>query len=221
MDLGFLSKSSNTHIKVCGLTRKSDVLQATRQGVGAIGLVLYEPSARNLSVEDAVELRNELPETVTAVAVVVDPDDHLLSRIVNEVKPDVIQFHGNEAPQRCREAGLPFFKTIRVQNSQSITEALDQYSEASALLLDTFDPNKVGGTGKTFVWDLVPSISKPLIVAGGLNKDNVGRAIQSLKPAAVDVSTGVESSPGIKNIKSIMDFVAAVRQADEMRLSAF
>lgn len=203
-----------TQIKVCGITRIEDALHAARCGVGAVGLIFYSPSGRNLTGFQAKAIRESLPPDVASVAVVVDPADELLDEIVHEVKPDFIQFHGCESEQRCCEAGLPFFKAFRVRSPEQVAHAVESYPEASGFLLDAYEKDKVGGTGRTFSWDLVPHTEKPIILAGGLHHGNVSRAIHQVRPAAVDVSTGVETSEGIKNHMAIGEFVAAVQAAD-------
>ena len=205
----------STQIKVCGITRLNDALNAVQCGVEAIGFIFYPPSPRNLTCEQARVIREKLPPSVSSIAVVVDPDDNLLTGIVDTVQPDYIQFHGNEPQERCMETGLPFYKAFRVNRDVPIARMTENYSEAKAILLDAYVPDQVGGTGKTFAWDLVPSLSLPVILAGGLHSGNVAEAIRQLQPRAVDVSTGVEDTPGIKNDEAVRDFVEAVRSADE------
>ena len=205
-----------TQIKVCGITRLEDAIYAAQCGVDAIGLIFYSPSPRNVGSEQAKKIRQILPDTVASVAVVVDPDDELLNQIVEEVKPDFIQFHGNESPARCQQSGLPFLKAFRVRSAALIEQAVGDYSSASAVLLDAYVPDKVGGTGKTFSWDLVPQLEMPIILAGGLDSSNIAQAIQTVNPVAVDVSTGVESSPGIKDNHAVREFVMTVNNVCTM-----
>ena len=204
------SSHFQTQIKVCGITRIEDAIYAAQCGVDAIGLIFYSPSPRNVDSEQAKIIRQNLPDTVACVAVVVDPDDELLYQIVEDVKPDFIQFHGNESPARCQQSGLPFLKAFRVRSAAMVEQAVGEYSSASAVLLDAYVPDKVGGTGQTFSWDLVPQLEMPIILAGGLDSTNIAQAIQTVNPVAVDVSTGVESSPGIKDNHAVRKFVMAV-----------
>ncbi len=206
----------STQIKVCGITRIEDALQIAQCDIAAIGMVFYPPSARNLSEEKAKVIRESLPANIASVAVVVDPEDELLDAITYSVKPDFIQFHGDETERRCCEPGIPFIKALRVKNSEQVKQAVDAYPAASGLLLDAYVKNKVGGTGRTFSWDHVPQVDKPIILAGGLHRENIVQAIGQVGPMAVDVSTGVELSPGVKSPSAVREFVAAVRAADEM-----
>ena len=214
LDPNGFENTRTTQIKVCGITRIEDALHAVKSGADALGLIFYPPSGRNVSSIQAKQIRDRLPADVACVAVVVDPDDELLSTIVNDVKPDYIQFHGEEPESRCREHGIPFIKALRVRRPGQVDDAIDAYPEASGLLLDAYDKDKVGGTGKTFSWDFVPQVEKPIILAGGLHRGNIAEAIHKVRPVAVDVSTGVEISIGIKNRQAISEFVAAVRSAD-------
>ena len=205
----------DTRIKICGITRADDALHAANAGAHAIGLIFYEPSSRNLTAESAARIREQLPDTVSSVAVVVNPDDDLLGEIVSIVKPDYIQYHGDESLERCEEGGIPFIKALRVRSTNQIAKAVEQYTSAQGFLLDAYEIDRVGGTGVTFAWDLIPNVDVPIILAGGLNSRNIVEAIHSVRPSAVDVSTGVEVSGGIKDPKAIKKFVAAVRKANE------
>ncbi len=204
----------STQIKVCGITKLSDALHAAECGVDAVGFVFYPPSPRNLTCERARSIREQLPETIASVAVVVDPDDTLLNEVVEIVEPDFIQFHGNESQQRCLESGIPFYKAFRVNNESTVENTARTYPAAKAILLDAYVPDKVGGTGKTFAWNLVPDLNLPIILAGGLHSGNIAEAIHTVKPHAVDVSTGVETSAGLKDNKAVRKFVQAVRNID-------
>ncbi len=206
--------AQSTQIKVCGITRTEDAQYAAQCGVGAIGLVFYPPSGRNISPLQARAIRDSLPSQVATVAVVVNPDDQMLDAIVRQVKPTYIQFHGDEPASRCREPGLPFIKALRVRHSEQILQAVDSYPDACGLLLDAYESERVGGTGKTFSWKFIPRVDIPIILAGGLHSGNVAEAIGKIRPAAVDVSTGVEFSEGVKNPAAVKAFVNAVLTAD-------
>ncbi len=211
------TEQTKIQIKVCGITRAEDAIGVCQSGVDAVGLIFYDPSPRNLTCEQAKEIRQLLSENVSAVAVVVDPTDHMLENIVNKVRPDFVQFHGSESPTRCKDAGLPYIKALRVRASSQMEQAVYDYADASAVLLDTYDPNRVGGTGVTFSWDSVPELKIPLILAGGLHAQNVSDAIRLMQPRAVDVSTGVESNPGKKNVNAVQEFVQTVRNFERSR----
>ena len=208
------SQTRSTQIKVCGITRIDDALQIAQCGIDAIGLVFYTPSGRNLSTGQATVIRQCLPPQIAAIAVVVNPEDELLEAITSSVKPDFIQFHGDESESRCREPGIPFIKAIRVQSAQQVHQTVLSYPSASGFLLDAYVKDKVGGTGKTFSWDDVPPIDRPIILAGGLHRGNIAQAIDKIKPTAVDVSSGVETRPGIKSVDAVREFVAAVHGAN-------
>lgn len=209
------AKKARTQIKVCGITRLEDAVHASQFGAHALGFIFYSPSKRNMSSLAVRSILNNTPDSVASIAVVVDPDDDLLDEIVSTVRPDFIQFHGDEPPARCRISGIPFIKAFRVQNTEQLERAGDEYHDASALLFDAFVPDRVGGTGLTFSWDLLPRLTLPVVLAGGLHSGNVTEAIANVKPDVVDVSTGVESGPGIKNKQAISEFIAAVQSADQ------
>ena len=207
-------RDKSTQIKVCGLTRLEDAVQVAKLGVDALGLIFYPPSSRNLTEDKAKTIRESLPPEIAAVAVVVNPHDELLETITNTIKPDFIQFHGDESERRCLEPGIPFIKAIRVRSAEQVRLAVESYPTASGLLLDAYVKDKVGGTGVTFSWDEVPQIEKPIVLAGGLHSGNVAKAIAEVKPMAVDVSTGVESQAGLKDTSRVQEFIAAVQATD-------
>lgn len=203
-----------TRVKICGMTSAEDARNAAGVGADAVGLIFYAPSSRNLSCEQAAAIREALPESTAAVAVVVDPEDALLEQIVERVRPDYLQFHGSESPGRCVQHGIPYIKAVRVRNAAQIDQAIADHRDAKAFLLDAYDEDHVGGTGKKFAWDLIPEAGVPIILAGGLNHDNVGRAVGQVRPFAVDVSTGVEDRGGRKSRDLMARFMSAVAQAD-------
>ena len=203
-----------TQIKICGITSTHDAGYAVEFGADAIGLVFYAPSSRNLTPSQAKLIRDSLPDSVSSVGVVVDPVDELLEQVIETVGVDFIQFHGSESPERCRQSGIPYIKALRVQSTEQIHQALERYTDAVAFLLDAYETERVGGTGRTFAWDMIPRIAKPVILAGGLSAENVGEAIRQVNPDGVDVSTGVEISGGVKDRNAIHRFVSAVRTMD-------
>ncbi len=214
------SEPQLTKIKVCGITRLTDALSAAEHGADALGFVFYPPSPRNLEIGQARAILDYLPESVSSVAVMADPDDALLAAVVSQVRPDYLQFHGVESPLRCQASGLPYLKGFRVRRKSQIKQEAAAYIGAHAILLDAYAPDKVGGTGETFAWDRVPSLRHKVILAGGLNAGNVDLAMRTIRPYAVDVSSGVESAPGIKDAKAIGEFVKAVRRSDQLLDSA-
>lgn len=202
-----------TRIKICGITRAADALAASHAGADAIGLVFYPPSPRYLSLERAREIRDALPPFVQTVALFVNADGAQVSQVIGRVHPAMLQFHGDEAPEFCAQFGLPFVKACRVKEGMSALEYLRPFSSAAAWLFDSHVP-EYGGVGESFDWSLVPAIDKPVILSGGLSRDNVAEAIRRVRPWGVDVSSGVESAKGIKDAAKIGAFIAEVRNAD-------
>lgn len=203
-----------TRIKVCGITRPGDARAAAEAGADAIGLVFYPKSPRYLSVERAVEIRDALPPFVQTVALFVNPDAAQVAQVIGRVKPAMLQFHGEEAPQFCAEFGVPYVKAARVKQGFDLLEYLRPFAGAAAWLLDAF-VEEYGGVGSRFDWSLVPKrLERPLILSGGLEPGNVAEAIRRVRPWGVDVSTGVESAKGIKDAAKIAAFIAEARNAD-------
>jgi len=203
-----------TRIKICGITRKDDARAAARAGADAIGLVFYPQSPRYLSVERAVEIRDALPPFVQAVALFVNPDAAQVAQVIGRVLPAMLQFHGEETPEFCGQFGVPYIKACRVKPGVDLLEYLRPFSRAAAWLLDSHVP-EYGGVGESFDWSLVPAAAEhPLILSGGLARENVAEAIRSVRPWGVDVSSGVESAKGIKDAAKIAAFIAEVGNAD-------
>lgn len=202
-----------TRVKICGITRQQDADFAADSGADAIGLVFYPPSPRAISVAQAQNVTRGLPPFVSAVALFVDPDEADVSRCLDAVSIDIIQFHGDESPEFCSQFGKPYIKAIRMKPDTNLAQLAEAYSSAKALLLDTYQPGVPGGTGTTFDWSLINQIDKPIILAGGLNTDNVAEAIKQVRPFAVDVSGGVESEKGIKSHDKISAFMREVANA--------
>ena len=204
---------SRTRIKICGITRPEDALTVAQTGADAIGLVFYKKSPRAVTVAQAQAIVSVLPPFVTRVGLFVDATQAELDAVLDNVELDIVQFHGNETLAQCEAAGKEYMKAVRVRKTTDITDALECYPSASALLLDAYHPEKPGGTGETFDWDKIPpDLSKPFVLAGGLTADNVQTAITAVRPYAVDVSGGVEASKGIKCAEKIKQFVEAVNK---------
>jgi len=203
-----------TRVKICGITRPGDGVAAAQAGADAIGLVFYPNSPRFLSTERAVEIRDALPPFVQSVALFVNADAAQVSQVLGRVKPSLLQFHGDETPEFCAQFGAPFVKACRIRPGVDATQYLQPFTRAAAWLLDSFVP-EYGGVGESFDWSLVPrGLARPLILSGGLDAKNVARAIRTVKPWGVDVSSGVESAKGIKDAGKMAAFVAEVRNAD-------
>lgn len=198
-------------IKVCGLTRVADVQAAVAAGVDAIGLVFYPNSSRCVSIEQAAELCQHIPPFVTVVGLFVNASRAQIHRVIEAVPLNLLQFHGDETVEQCEGFGLPYTRAARVRPGVNLLEFASQFTSARALLLDTWTP-AYGGSGESFDWSLVPTTCPlPIILSGGLTPDNVAEAILQVRPAAVDVSSGVESGKGIKDADKIRAFVSAVR----------
>ena len=201
-------------MKICGITRPGDGVDAAKAGADAIGLVFYPKSPRYLSVERAVEIRDALPPFVQTVALFVNPDPAQVAQVLGRVKPGLLQFHGEETPEFCGQFGVPFVKACRIKPGVDALQYLQPFSRAAAWLVDSFVP-EYGGVGESFDWSLVPrGAARPLILSGGLDQRNVATAIRAVHPWGVDVSSGVESAKGIKDAGKMAAFVAEVRNAD-------
>ncbi|MEM1244081.1 MAG: phosphoribosylanthranilate isomerase [Pseudomonadota bacterium] len=207
-----------TRVKFCGMTRQQDALQAVSLGVDAIGLIFYQKSPRYVSIAQAQNIVSKLPAFVNKVGVFVDEDPQTIAKIYTAVGLDIIQFHGKETAEFCENLARPFYKAINVTQALNWDEIAVQFKNANALLVDNQTQTQPGGTGKTFDWQLVPPQSAiPIILAGGLTAANVAMAIQRVKPYAVDLTSGLESSPGIKDYAKMLAFMQAVKTADQIR----
>jgi len=205
---------SNVRSKICGITRIEDALAAAEAGADAIGFVFYAKSPRAVDVRQARAIIAELPPFVTTVGLFVNASRCELNEILEVVPLDLLQFHGDETPADCEGFHRPWIKALRVRPGDDLEAACREYAGARGILLDTFVPGVPGGTGEAFDWSLVPAtLSKPIILAGGLSADNVAQAIRQVRPFAVDVSGGVEQAKGIKDAAKIEAFMQAVRQA--------
>lgn len=202
-------------VKICGVTRVEDGLACAQLGADAIGLVFYAPSPRNVAVERARAIMAALPPFVTTVGLFVDAPASEVQAVLAQLPLDVLQFHGNEAADYCAGFGRPYLKALRVKPGVDLVQYASAYAGAKALLLDAHVEGIAGGTGQAFDWSLIPaSLSLPVILSGGLNPENVAEGIRRIQPAAVDVSSGVEASKGIKDAARIAAFMQGVRNAN-------
>ena len=204
-------------IKVCGITNTKIAKQCALLDIDAIGLVFYEKSLRFIDIEEANKIISALPPFVNRVGLFVNAEHDFVDKIINTVAIDTLQFHGDETPKMCMQYELPFIKALRITPDTNLAKLASDYEKASALLLDAYHKEKYGGSGTVFDWSLICSaqsaVKQAIILAGGLNENNVSQAIKIVKPYAVDVSSGVESSAGVKDFNKIKRFIKKVRHA--------
>ena len=199
-------------IKICGLTRLEDAQAAAELGADAVGLVFYAKSKRCVDAAQAAEIAAALPPQVAKVALFVNETADSIRRTLEAVPIDIVQFHGDEAPEFCRQFGKPYWKAVRVRSAQDIAEAAGRYADAAALLLDAHIEGQYGGTGQVFDWRLLPeTMPLPWILSGGLNPGNVAAAVRQTGAAWLDVSSGVEQASGIKSRGLMADFIRQAR----------
>ena len=204
-----------TRVKICGLTRENDAAVAIASGADALGLIFFPQSRRAVALEQAASLADSVPALVDLVGVFVDPSETEVSYVLDRVPLTILQFHGEETREHCERFGMPYIKAVRMRDEVNLDIVCDQHPGASAFLLDTYQPETVGGTGATFDWERARvSLPAPVILAGGLDAGNVGDALAQSGAWAVDVSTGVELEPGIKSPEKIVEFCQAVRAWD-------
>jgi len=200
-----------TRVKICGITRPEDALVAVDLGVDALGLVFYAPSPRNVTIATAADIARQIPAFVSVVGLFVNAEPSFVEEVIANVGLSLLQFHGDETLEDCERFGLPYIKAIRVKADTNLVQYARDFTSAKALLLDTYTEGVAGGTGQMFDWNLIPSaLPKPVILAGGLQANNVAQAIRQVKPYAVDVSGGVEATKGIKDAQKIAAFMQQV-----------
>ncbi len=206
--------TQRTRIKICGLTREADVDAAVQAGADAVGFVLYEKSPRHVSPARAAELARQLPPFVTPVALLVNASDAEIAAAIAAMPLALLQYHGDESPQRCEAASRPYLRAARMSEAFDLLDFATQFSNAQAILLDAHVEG-YGGGGKVFDWSLIPAnVPSPVVLSGGLHAGNVTEGILQVRPWAVDVSSGVEAAKGIKDAELIRRFCDAVREAD-------
>ncbi|WP_312532930.1 phosphoribosylanthranilate isomerase [Acinetobacter variabilis] len=207
-----------TRAKICGITRIQDINSVVHAGADAIGLVFYPPSPRNVSIEQAQGLLQHIPAYVQVVGLFVNSTAYEIQDILKTVPLDILQFHGDESPEQCQaiaqQVGRRWYKAIQVKPDLDVATEIQRYQTAgaSAVLLDAWHPDLKGGTGHSFDWSTFPQLDIPLILAGGLNPDNIEQAIHTTQAYAVDVSGGVESAKGIKDQQLIERFMQGVHR---------
>lgn len=216
------SRSSPTHsrvrtrIKICGITHPEHARAAADAGADAIGLVFYPDSPRSLTTAQARDIAAATPAFVARVALFLDAASDTVAEVVAAVRPDMLQFHGSEPPDFCRAFGLPYMRAVPMGEGANPEDFAAQFPDARALLLDSHRPGEPGGRGTAFDWtgQRLGAGSPELVLAGGLTPDNVAAAIRNMRPYGVDVSSGVESTPGHKDPQRMRAFIEAVYSAD-------
>ena len=204
-----------TRIKICGITRAEDALAAAHSGADAIGLVFYERSPRHVDIDLAAQLAAVLPPFVTAVGLFVNAEAAFVREVIASVPLELLQFHGDETPEYCAQFNKPYLKAIRVKPGVDLLQCASDFRSAKGLLLDAHVEGMPGGTGTAFDWTLIPKqLPLSVILSGGLDAENVVAAIKQVRPYAVDVSSGVEASKGIKDAAKIAAFINEVKHID-------
>lgn len=205
---------SRVQVKVCGITRPDQAGEIAGLGVAAIGLVFVPESPRYVSPQQALDIVNAVPPLVHTVGLFLDAPKALVEQILAQVPLSLLQFHGSESPAYCRHFARPYWKAIAMGDEPNLIAVARRYHDARGLLLDAHRAGELGGTGRAFEWDPVAlGSNSALILAGGLNPDNVAHAIRRMAPAAVDVSSGVEHRPGVKDIDKVRRFLSEVERA--------
>jgi phosphoribosylanthranilate isomerase len=201
-------------IKMCGITRVQDAAAAIASGTDAIGLIFYAPSPRNVPIETAREIARSVPPFVSRVALFVNPTAQAVRAVLDQVPIELLQFHGDESAEFCASFGRPYLKAARVRPGFDLLKYLGTFDSAAGWLLDAYRADRFGGTGEAFDWLLIPAqLDRPLVLSGGLDPGNVAEAVRQVRPWAVDVSSGIEASAGIKDAQKMQAFVAAVTAA--------
>lgn len=209
-----MNAPAHTRIKFCGMTRADDIALACELGVDAVGLVFAQRSTRRLTIEQASALRAGIAEGIEVVALFMDNDAAHVQRVIDEVRPTLLQFHGSEDEAFCAAFGVPYLKAVAM-GGEVATDALSHHPGAVALLLDSHASGGAGGTGHRFDWSQIPADSgRRFLLAGGLDPENIFEAVSAVHPWGVDVSSGIESAPGEKDAAKMQRFVEEVRRAD-------
>ena len=202
-------------VKICGITSPEQAEMVQQAGADALGLVIYEPSPRYVDVAKAAEIRSAIKSPALAVALLVNATEALVNRVIEQVQPDLLQFHGDESPEFCHQFNYPFIRAVRMRPGLNVDSEVAAYRAQGGFLFDAWSDDLYGGTGHSFDWSRLPtSRDYPLILAGGLTVDNVADAVSLIRPAMVDVSGGVESAPGIKDRSLVEAFVHRAKNID-------
>lgn len=204
----------SVRVKICGITSVRDAEAVQSEGADAIGLVLYEKSPRYVDLPQAGEIRSVIGPFSKSVALLVNPEKGFVQRVIDELKPDLLQFHGDETADFCEQFDFPYIRAIRMHKDLDIAATTRAYDSARGFLFDAWNSRSYGGTGECFNWKRLPvEPDFPLILAGGLTPDNAAEAASMVKPYALDVSSGVESSPGVKDLGKVRAFISAAKHS--------
>ncbi len=210
-----LPETKKTQIKICGFTRAEDAALAVALGADALGLVFYPPSPRNISIQSAKEIATAVAPFTSITALFLDADPGFIESVLTQVPVSLLQFHGTEDAAFCAAFNRPYIKSVPMKSVDNVEAYCTGYGTSRGFLLDSNAAGAAGGSGTSFDWNLIPrSAVNGLILAGGLSVQNVGEAVRTVRPAAVDVSSGVESAKGIKDATKMRDFIRAVKEAD-------
>ena len=205
-------------VKICGITSSAQARMVAAAGADAIGLVLYDKSSRHVDLDLAVEIKNAISEDVVCIALLVNAEEKFVREVISKLSPHFIQFHGDESPNFCHQFNYPFIRAIRMSKELKMAKILSSYKPSGGFLFDAWHADHYGGTGHVFDWNRLPvNLDFPLILAGGLNPDNVSSAVRAVGPAMVDVSGGVESSPGVKDEHKVREFILNAKEASPKR----
>lgn len=203
----------HTRIKICGINHLDDALKAVECGADAIGIIFVEKSPRYASLTEARVIAESLPPFVTVVGLFMDAPEAKVREALKVVPLNLLQFHGDESAEYCDQFNMPYIKVLRMRENANVVAYAQEFPNASGLLLDAYHKGMGGGTGQTFDWSIIPGdLPLPLILAGGLTPDNVASAVEQVRPYAVDVSSGVESEPAVKDHKKIEQFIKEVQR---------
>lgn len=207
--------NTRTRVKICGITRPEDAVKAASLGVDAIGLVFYEKSPRNVSLQQAKQICEALPGFVTVVSLFMNPEEKQVNEVIEACPVDLIQFHGKESAEFCELFKRPYIKALGMADENSLSESAKLYAGAKVLLLDSHAKGAAGGTGETFNWETIPEEYRhSIMLAGGLKPANIAEAIRTVRPYAVDLSSGVESRAGIKDAELMTQLMNEVKRTD-------
>lgn len=203
---------NTVRVKICGLTSAQDVDHCVQAGADALGFVFVPASKRYLVPAQARMLVQRVPAFISRVGLFLDQPAEYIHQLLSDVPLSLLQFHGTESAGFCRQFGRPYIKAVTLQDAASLARAEQDYHDAAAILVDSHQPGGLGGTGHTADWRLIGQQQRPLILAGGLTPDNVAQAVRTVHPWAVDVSSGVESAPGIKDARAVDQFIREAKR---------